>query len=293
MNHNQVMRIDNPPVAIININSGQHNEKHHDSYENLRQVPIVGKTALEHSLDEIMATGIRQAIILADKNAGKIQKWVGNGERWSIDLNIEIFRYSLEHQQILDIFSPLSEPHGLLVIDAQKLRSQFIAKFITIAKQCIRPVITAHLNGSDIGLSYLTKTQNEIVTKNLELSEKEIYVNQLASMSDYFNANLDALNGKFTGIQPKAKQINNSGLFRHHHTFIHSHCRMDNNVMIGEHCHVSKNTQLKNVVLNNDIYVDKNSKLENVIVLPSTYIGKSCRIRNAVITADKIINIST
>lgn len=284
-----VKPLENPPVVIIMAGN------RHAALLPIKsgiadcELPVAGRCLLEYCLMELMALGIKQSFIIANENAVNIQSLVGGGERWG--MNIEVMQYRTSESEILKNFASLSEPDGLLVVDANKLRGYCMHEFISRARKSKSYLLRARVKRQGLGLTYLKGAGKKKSDKILQLGNAVIAINHMQTLQDYHRANLDVIKGCYAGLVPNAKE--GEFIFKHHHTFVHKQTKVMNDVMVGEHCHVSKGAFLSDVVLNGDVYIDSQSRLHNSVVLPKTYIGKKLQIKNAIVCPDKIIQIDT
>jgi len=258
----------------------------------IRQLPIAGKNVLMRNLDELMSAGIKQAIVIATNQANEIQKWIGQGQRWGIDMKVEVFRYCVNAAEVIKLFSCLADQSGLLVVNANILRNNCLITLVEQARQKSLQHSSYTVSENDIGVTYLEHSKFIDREGIIDLDPHVVKVNQLNNYQDYFDANMDILCGNIKGQKPDAKEKNTQGVFLHHHTHIHRGCNLSSEVMIGEHCHVSDKTTLKNVVLNQDVYIDRFSVLDNVVVLPGTYLKKKSCLSNVIVTPNRIIELA-
>jgi len=271
------------PIAIILTDHQTHDSFVENSYQRTAHCPVAGKTILEHILFELMAIKVTQTFIITHDDANKIHSMAQHGARWGMHMNTEVMQYNISKQEIIDTFISLSEPSGLLIIEANCLRSACMNNFIQQANSNDANFLEAVTeNGSPIGLTYLKHKTANTETPWLMPISKEISVNHLLNAQQVIDANIGAIKGEFNGIQPAANTIQENQ-FQHYNAFVHKSCELEEAVMVGSHCHVGKNSALKNTVLNDHVYIEPGAQIDNSVIMPHTFIAKDAIIKNAIV----------
>jgi len=253
---------------------------------------IAGCSIIEHILRELDESGFTQCIVLAGNNATEIHSLVNKCRHWR--MSTEVVNYLLNTDEVLLEFKSLSQPNGLLVIEANRLRSQSILSFIDECDKTDYVLYKAMGVDGDLGLSYLKPSSSDFIINPKHILMDEVVCNPLENASDFYCANLDLIQGKFTGLHSSVASHSNGSTFQHWSAKVNKRCQLENtSVMIDQKCRVERNVKLNSVILNKKVYVEKNSILENTIVMPNVVIPANQVIRNAIVSDQKVYELST
>lgn len=258
--------------------------------QDLSSLAVAGTSIVEHVLVELRDMKIHECIVLARENATQIQSQIGDVRRWG--MNITVMKHSLSKEQVLREYKALSQPNGLLVIEANCLRSHCIKEFLNQAGNSEYSLLEAQSKGQAIGVSLLKATTADFIINAMPVELDKIMICQLNSTHEYHQANFDVVMGKYRGLEP-CVQINSTvGQRQHWAANVHAKSKTyQGNVMIDRHCRVSKDVSLKTVILNHDVYVERNVSLENTIVMPNVIISAGKPIKNAIVNEDMVYQI--
>ncbi len=252
---------------------------------------IAGRTVIEHILLELQDVGLDQCIVLAGKNANSIQEMVGNDGRWGMTVNV--MTYSRSKAQVLKEFKSLSEASGLLVIEANKVRSHCIEKFWNQAICSDYSLLEAHDHLGPVGMTLLKPTQADFIINAMPIVLNSILVNSLETARDFHRANFDLMTGDFDGLEPSVVINNQYG--RRQHWSSHVAKGVSGNwldVMIDKHCQVGRKATLNSVILNHNVYVEDRAYLDNSVVMANSVITASKPIVDSIIFNDTVFELS-
>lgn len=258
--------------------------------QELSSLIVAGNTIIEHVLMELQDLNIQECIVLARKNANKIQTLIGDTRRWGI--NITVMNYSLSKQEVLREYKSLSSPNGLLIIEVDRLRSRCLEQFLNQTKTSDYSLLEAKSGGQSLGLTLLKASESDFIINSMPIEIDNIEVNSMATIQDFHRANFDVVMNLFPGLEPSV-QINSTVEQRQHWASqVDTSLKpFKKDIMIERHCRVGKGASLKSVILNHDVYIQKNASLENTIVMPNAVISASMPIKNAIINGENIFQI--
>ncbi len=258
--------------------------------QDLASLRIAGNTIVEHILMELQDMKIHECIVLARQNAVQVQAEIGNAERWG--MNITVMDYSLSKEQVLREYKSLSTPNGLLIIEADRLRSHCIGNFLRRANASEYSLLEARCAHQPLGITLLKNTKADFIINTMSIEVDDVVVNTLGSTHDFHRANFDVVVGNFKGLEPSVHINSIVGQRQHWASNVQPHCDAhQGNIMIDRHCRLGRDVSLKSVILNHDVYVERNVSLENTIVMPNAIISSPKPIKNAIVHEGMVFQI--
>ncbi len=251
---------------------------------------LAGKTLIEHILLELQELNFDQCIVLAGENAGSVQTLVGSDGRWG--MTVTVMNYSRTVEQVLREFKSLSDENGLLVLEANLLRSTCVNEFLSRAFDSEYTLLEAQDAKGLAGITLLKPTKADFVTNAMPISIDSMRVNSLSSAKDFHQANFDIIAGVYQGLEPAVVINTQVGRRQHWTSHVSKGVRCDwQNVMIDKHCQVGKRASLQSVILNHDVYVEDKAQIQKTIVMPNSIISAKYPIVNAIIHRDAVFQL--
>jgi len=279
------------PTAIIL--AGQPLENDLSSIFGMRETAslmIAGSMLIEHVLRELQDLNFSQCIVLANKNACDIRTLVNGSKQWG--MNIEVMNYMLSKDELLREFKSMSEPNGLLLIEANKLRSQSVALFLDQCNQTDYLLYEAVKSDEALGLTYLKPSKVDFVINARSIEIPEVTVNLLQSTRDFHRANIDLILGKYNGLESSVSYQLVGSQLHHWSAKIDNRSNIsETGVMIDRQCRVERDVRMNAVVLNHNVYVEKNTTLQNTVVMPGAVIPSNQNICNAIVQREKVYQV--
>lgn len=283
--------IANQPTAIIIAGQALENDlsKIFGKHETA-SLMIAGSTVIEHVLHELQDLKFSQCFVLARDNAQEIQTLVNGSQHWG--MNIEVLNYPLSKDDVLREFKSMSQPNGLLVIEANQLRSHSIKQFLAACNETDYLLYDAMNSSATLGLSYLKPSNSDFIINAKRIEMLGVMTNPLQTTRDFHQANLDLIQGNYTGLESSVSCHVHGPQLRHWSAQVDKRNRIDKlGVMIDRQCRVERNVSLRSVVLNHDVYVERNTVLENTIVMPEAIIPANQNIRNSIIQGQTVYQV--
>lgn len=252
---------------------------------------IAGHTLIEHVLMELQDLNFEQCIILSKGDAAEVQKLVGDSKRWGMSINVMDYSLSLGH--ILREYKSLSESSGLLVLEADRLRSHCVEGFLAAANTSNYNLIEGTYQQQRVGITLLKHTNSDLIINAMPIEIKALTTNTLCTTRDFHRANFDVMADRFTGLVPSVRHNSTLGTRQHWASKVHKRSNVDSsNVMIDRHCRVGRGVRLSSVILNHNVYVESNMCLENSIVMPNSIVDGHHSVKNAIISEDRVFSIA-
>ncbi|MBL4672532.1 MAG: hypothetical protein JKX81_09760 [Arenicella sp.] len=251
---------------------------------------IAGATVIEHVLDELQDLNFAQCFVLAGDNAHEIHAVVMGLQHWG--MKIEVMNYSLSRDQVLRDFKSMSQPNGLLVIEANQLRSESIKEFLNLSDQTDYLLYSAMRSKKSLGLTYIKPSNADWIINARPIEMSQVVINPLQTTKDFHRANIDVVLGKYRGLESSVSCHATGRQLRHWSAKVDKRAIVDRSgVMIDRLCKVERNVSLSSVVLNHNVYVARNTMLKNTIVMPNAVISSNQNIRNSIIHGDTVYQI--
>ena len=251
---------------------------------------IAGQSLLTHTLIELRDLDFQQVIILTKHNSQRIQRLLGNTQRWPMSINV--MQYHLDKNQLLSNYKSLSEPNGLLIIEMNRFRAHCIKGFLDKSAESEYLLVDAFSENINIGITLLKATESSFIINAMPIELNTIKTSKLSTLHDYHQANFDVIAGKYIGLEPSVNKNKKNGYRQHWSSLIHKESFINSHTsMVDRDCHVGKQTDLNSTILNHNVFIEKNASLENTIVMPNTIIAKNHNLKNAIINNGTVYTV--
>lgn len=252
---------------------------------------VAGNSVVEHLLIELSELKFRHCIVLAQGNAKALHTMVNNRHHWGLDMKVDVMNYTVSKQDVLKEFKSLSEPNGLLVVEANCVRSHCVEAFLTQCENSDYVLSEAVSGNQSLGLTLLKPTKAQFVINPMPICMDTVLVNDLSDPYEFHRANFDVLNGLFEGVQPSVKRHSKDQCIQHWDSYKHKNTVTDHQVMIDRHALVNTNVALNRVILNHDVYVHRHAQIENTVIMPNVVVPATQKIENAIINNNTVYMI--
>lgn len=281
----------NQPVAIILAGQPLENDlREIFGKRETASLMIAGTLLIEHVLRELQDLNFSQCIILARENAHEIYTLVSASKH--LAMKVEVMNYALSKDELLREFKPLSQPNGLLLVEANKLRSQSVEQFLDKCKHTNYLLYDATFKGQELGLTYLKPSNADFIINAKHIELTRVTVNSLQGTRDFHKANMDLVLGKYAGLESGVSCHLVGTQLRHWSAEVDPRSNIaDVGVMIDRKCRIERNVRLNSVVLNRGVYVEQNTRLQNTIVMPNAVIPANQTICNAIVQGEVIYRL--
>ena len=258
--------------------------------QDLSSLVIAGYSVMEHILMELQDLQIQDCIVLSRRSASDVQALIGDTRRWG--MNISAMNYSLSKEQVLREYKSLSQPNGLLIIEADRLRSRCISEFLNKSADSIYSLVEAKLMNKSLGITLLKANESDFIINAMPIELADIVSSPLNTSRDFHSANFDVVVNNFPGLEPSVRFNSTIGQRQHWASKVQTReVTKNSNSMIAKHCMVGKGASLDSVILNHDVYVESNARLSNTVVMPDSIISAEQPIANAIINGDVVYHV--
>jgi NDP-sugar pyrophosphorylase family protein len=268
-------------------------------------LPVVGKPVLEHTLEALVAAGLRRAIIAVSPFAEELRAVIGDGSRWGMRLDYVLTRGEEEPEIVVERCQSRLEDE-LLLLRGDVLHGVTVADFLQQASEIAGPVahgrvaseflsLCRHRAGGRGGLEPLRWSVEPLATPPLwpvvELPEAAL--NRLESWRAYHRANLDAAAGRFPGLIIPGRTVA-LGLTVGLRSKVSPRSLRQGIAFIGSQCRIESTAEFRGeLVVSNGVMIDRYATLQDSVILPDTYIGELVDVRNAIVQGNQLIRVDT
>ncbi len=256
-------------------------------------LPVANRPLLDFWLEACTEQGIGTVqIILGGSDAGKIEAYVREGERWNVEIQYTFARVGEAPENYLKSISSLwsdglfyvgnpffmrrrqaFRPAGLQALDP--CRHDFHGQ-IHFLRGRTGPEVETLLNGG-VGSG-----------RGLE----QIHINPYAiySTARYFDINMKMVKGEFSRyVTAGFFSKDGSSIGYNVRTPPSSHLQAP--IIVGDDCRFGAMTTVgANAVVGNHVIVDAFSELTDCLVLDDTYIGRNLEIRKKIVAGNRVID---
>lgn len=261
---------------------------------------IAGKTVIEHTLLELQELRVKQCTIFAGKNASRIQKLLEKESLWG--MSVTVLNSSRSVDQVLSEFNDFDSNGGVLIIEADRLRSSCLKSLLRQTSGSEHLVFGVNGAGNRLGITLKKSALLDVSMKPVAISQ--ILVNRLETAKDFQRANFDVVSGDYEGLEPGV--MFNTQLGRRQHWTSHlststiaaslglapNNKAYWSNVMIDRHCKVGDAVKMESVILNHGVYVESGSNLEHTIVMPNSVVSSARALSDCIVHHDAIFDLS-
>ncbi len=268
-------------------------------------LPVTGKPVLEHTLEMLVAAGLREVVVAVSPFADELRATLGDGSRWGMRLDYILTRGEDDPEAVVE--SGRSRLAGeLLALRGDVLHGAVLGEFLRLAGEASGPVVYGrvadapvslclHRAGGRGGLEPLrwsvTPVEMPPTWPVVELPGAAL--NRLESLRAYHQANLDAAAGRFPGLIVPGRQVA-LGLTVGLRSRVSPRSLRQGVAFVGENCRVEASAEFHGeVVIANRVIVDRHVILRDSVVLSDTYIGELLDVQNAIVRGNQLIRVDT
>jgi NDP-sugar pyrophosphorylase family protein len=275
-------------------------------------LPLLDRPFIQHVVEYLTDQGINEFEIVVCHFSEKIKEFLGNGERWGINITYHHVKNSAESYKPLQALK--GSKSDVLIGNADRLPVLNLKneddKKNEIKTTLFSSLETQHPQDDEScewsGWARLSKS---FLGQVNEFDEKSIYesLNQgqgqtvrtqyveqmlsVATLSDLLSSQEKAMTKKFHGLHSLGKQVE-PGVWLSRNVELQPDVKILPPVYIAEDSRLIKGCQIgPNTVIGNNCIVDKDSVVKTSVVLPGTYIGEDLELSNALADKNLLINI--
>lgn len=252
-------------------------------------LPVVGKSLLVHSVESLVAAGVRDIVVATSDRAPLVECELGNGSRFGAKIRYLPTRGNEGFDAIAArVGSFLGDQY--VAMHADVLRSSFVGRFLSVASAHDDCTLRAMVDGRSCGLWRVIRGSEWNVQ---DIDMEGAYAIAIDSLASFHKANIGALNGQFPGLIIPGRQLP-EGVIVRRQAALPVDLRHDGPVFAGKGASVKSGVALNGgVVLADNVVVDNRTTLRNTVILPNTYVGPMVELENAIAWKKDLIRVDT
>lgn len=251
---------------------------------------IAGHSVIDHLLMELRDLNFKQCIILAKESAQYLQEKLGKTKRWG--MTITVMELSISKEQVLREYKSMSEPHGLLVFEMDRLRNHCVQDFLDKASVCEYSLVEGVSSGNRSGITLLKNTSADFIINAMPIELEQLRMTSLATVRDFHQANFAVVSGLYAGLEPSVQHNTRFGRRQHWASRVHKSSNViEQDLMIERRCQIGRKATLDSVILNHDVFIEHNALLENTIVMSNSVVSNQQPIRNAIVNDGVVFQV--
>jgi mannose-1-phosphate guanylyltransferase/phosphomannomutase len=252
-------------------------------------LPVLGKPLVVHAVESLVASGIREIIVATSDRASQIEKELGNGARFGVEISFLLTRGNQGFDAVAArIGSELGDEY--LAMHADVLRSSFVGRFLSLASARPGRTLRAMVGGVPCGVWRVARG-HEWNVQDVEVDAA--YAMPIDSLQAFHRANMEALRGQFPGLLIPGRKMDN-GLTIRGQTSIPADLQLSGPVFAGRNCKLKNDVSLADgVVLSDHVVIDSQATLSDCVILPETYVGPMVELQHAIAWKTDLIRVDT
>jgi mannose-1-phosphate guanylyltransferase/phosphomannomutase len=269
-------------------------------------LPVAGKELILYTVEDLVGSGITNAVFVIADHADRLERLLGDGSRWGASFRFVLSRGSEQPSAIWRRVK-LGQDEPVLVLRGDLLRSHSVANFLQQAQESpgtqlcglaadprgsivlLRP---GHSDpGAVLDLLSVPAPAPPPVEQCFHLVDNQTRL--LDSLSAYHRACLDVVAGAIETMSAAGGQLAlglNVGL----RASVSPRSLKQGRAYVGDRSRVHPEAEmLGNVMISSDVVVDRAAIVHNSVILPHTYIGEMLEVSNAVVSGDTLMRVDT
>jgi NDP-sugar pyrophosphorylase family protein len=267
-------------------------------------LPVVGKPLVVFAIEDLALAQIHETLVIVGAHADLVKQELGDGSRWGMQLQyIQVSRDAIPEQVTGELVGRLGE--RFLMMRGDVLRTQVLKEFLALAIKQEDPVEAIY--GGQPAVLRLAR-QNDRESWRLQgdperastfsaslhrLGLADARVSLIASLTEYYNANLDVAAGRYSHLILPGREIA-PGVRLGRQSRLPLASIKGSNIFVGSRCRIDRSAELMNgVVVSDDVIVDRHSTLRSTVILPHTYIGEMVDVSDSIVSTNYLISAPT
>lgn len=261
------------------------------------EVSIVGKTVIEHTLDDLARAGIREAVVLTP-DADQLRH---RSSDWPPELAVEVVSEHGEPDARIDSWLR-RWGRDVLVVRGDVLRSGVIDWFLPRALS-IGGDVYLTIEGLAAGVQLVGRGNRvrdrgigwtrESLTRGTACVCPHARVFVLESAHQYYAALVEAMAGRIRHLQQRGEPLQGDALVGRG-ACVQPCSIVGPGVVVDRDAHVASTARLGlHAFVGEGAVVDHRASIQYAVVLPRTYVDAEAVIRRAVVGPDAVVDIDT
>ncbi|MCL1049540.1 NDP-sugar synthase [Shewanella abyssi] len=280
-------------------------------------LPVGNKAVIEFTLEDLAEAHIDRVRIVTSSHSAAIEKLVGNGQKWGLEVEYFLSREQEDVSKILPRLA-LNQNEAILLARADILRSPCIKSFVQFSKQMSHSYVVAKIANQNAGLmllpgaSHFTEDLNwplanchgavQRVDQAAAQGAEQQSVTQilhgdcflLDSLENYMGANQALASATLTGATPKGRYFSSAAPVKGFYLAAKTksgQLSMHNAWgVIGKNSWIDESVDMQqSIIVGKNCLIEKACSLKNCLILDNTYIGQGLNVSNAIVCKDLLL----
>ena len=272
-------------------------------------LPVAGKEVLIYSIEELVAAGVRDLVVVSSSHGEQTAvSTLGDGRRWGAQIRYVLSRGE-EAPSALWQRLHLADAEAVVALRGDILRSPVAAEFLLKAQDQTGSVTFCAGTEDPRGSLFLVRPgcprSGELVdclqwhdphplpADVPRCSVDAGSLNLLQDLPAFHRANLDIVAGRFSGLGVDGRSVA-LGLFAGRRAQVFPGSLKQGVAYIGANSRVHPEAELLGeVVIGDEVVVDRAATLRDCVILPRTYVGELVEVANAIVASNRLIRVDT
>lgn len=298
--------------AVVNVRGLSPGMPHLRDHYPAEMLPVLDRPFLQHVLDRVSACGVRQVHLVLDYFPDRIEAFVGNGERWGMQVTYHLARepyHPYRFLKSLDHEEPASKT--ILLVHADRLLAAAIDP-AQAAAPAGRPAVWCWRGDAGAwqwsGWAILTlpmlaglradmgyeQLESEIMAwvrdgrANVVATPKPL---SLLGYGEYLESQRRVLAKEVSGLVTSAWEAD-PGIWLSRNVMLHPKAAIAAPVFIGENCRIESGVRIgPNVTIGHNCMLDQRSTVSQSVILPGSYVGEGLEVNHLIIDRNRLISV--
>ena len=259
-------------------------------------LPLGNRPLLEYWLEWCSDLHIRDIRLVLDDGAEFIEKYVGSGEPWGLQITYSFYRNQNDPVSFLKRFSMESLAEGLFHVTGpafprktgKEPLSPLPGKTYAHVKKDAAACILSH-DPHLLQDWYNQATDGKLVHwDEFESLGREIV--PLESLKDFYNINMSLVQGEVEKYL-RAGYFFQDNVSIGYNVITPPTATLSPPLIVGNDCRISPMTVIgPNAVVGSHVMIDRNSEISDSVILNGTFIGRGMEIRSKIIAGNTVID---
>lgn len=268
-------------------------------------LPLAGKPLVEHLVEQLVTTGIRDATLLCDDRPEEVVRHFGNGERWGCTLAMSAIREEGGLQRM--VRAALYGVTGMVIcmpgnlVVSRKL-SAFLEEIAGAGNATVRVISNCNVLALDAAtlLSLIEENRfetfdelTELISQKVSLSpeKKNLHLQIISDLTEFIAVQREILSGGSAEIRIPARS-SAEGVWIGDHVQISPDVRLVAPLFIGNHCKISGSGQIgPNAVISPYCLINNSDLISDSLVMTGTATGSHTELTGVAARGNVLVNL--
>lgn len=270
-------------------------------------LPVVGKELLIYTIEELVAAGCRELIVVAAAHGDQRgASSLGDGARWGIRIRY-VLSVGEEAPSAVRARLNLSDGDSLLVLRGDLLRSPAVRAFLDWADNtpgdfCVCSpgdrrgslILIPRGCGDEAALLDILDWRRPAPLPDINrCALADFCCEPMDDLVGFHRANLDLLGGRIPGLAASGRTVA-LGLIADRRAQVSPRSLKQGQAYVGADTRVHAEAEfLGEVVVGANVIVDRGATVRDSVILPATYVGELLDIGNAIVAGNRLLRVDT